>query len=373
MIAPLPGDPIAAIADALDAAIAAGVCSAAAAATGDRDHAWTWVHGHTRAAPTPGPAIAPASPFDLASLTKPMATAAIAMVLVGDRRLALDAPAARWLPVPSPDITVAHLLGHAAGYPPHVKLYERIWAGDLDGAPDARAALVTMACTTPLEAAPGTRAAYSDLGYITLGALLERATDRSLAELLALVTAPLGLDATGYVDLTVPRPGFASAPVATELDARRGLVAGEVHDENCHAGGGIAGHAGLFAPIGDVARFAAALARAAHEPVGRLRPDVVTRFITCAAAPASSWRLGWDTPSPVAGVSHAGDAWPRTHAVGHLGFTGTSMWLDQARSRWVVLLTNRVHPSRDRPAAVRIKELRRTVGDLAWSLLERTA
>lgn len=372
-----PPDPVAtidaAIGDALDAAIATGVCSATAAAAGDGDRAWTWLRGRTQAVPTWGPAIEASTPFDLASLTKPMATAAIAMVLLGEGRLALGDAAARWLPVPSPDLTVGHLLGHAAGFPPHVKLYERLWAGDLGGAADPRAALVTMAATTPLERAPGAAAAYSDVGYISLGALLERATGRPLDELLALVTEPLGLGATRYVDLRGPRRPFAVPPVATELDPRRGLVAGEVHDENAHAGGGIAGHAGLFAPIGDVARFAAALARAPRGAVGRLRPDVVERCFTTAAAPETSWRLGWDTPSAIPGVSHAGDAWPRTHAVGHLGFTGTSMWLDWARGRWAVLLTNRVHPSRDRPEAARIKDLRRTFGDLAWALLERAA
>ncbi|MBE7451046.1 MAG: serine hydrolase [Kofleriaceae bacterium] len=104
---------------------------------------------------------------------------------------------------------------------------------------------------------------------------------------------------------------------------------------------------------------------------GRLAPAVVERCFTAAAAPDTSWRLGWDTPSATPGVSHAGDAWPRAHAVGHLGFTGTSLWLDWARGRWAVLLTNRVHPARDRPEAARIKELRREVGDLAWALLER--
>jgi CubicO group peptidase (beta-lactamase class C family) len=374
----------------LDAAIARGVCSAAAAATGDAHGQRTWWRGLTRRVPDAGPRIGPTTPFDLASLTKPMATAAIAMTLASEGRLSLDDRAARWMPV-DPDITVAHLLGHAAGYPAHVELFRRIWAGDLGGAPDPRAALVTMAATTPLERAPGAAATYSDLGYITLGALLERAAGAPLGELLALVTEPLGLDATGYVDLRDPRvpsgPGSAPAATAagrsgppralaapapaTELDPRRGLVAGEVHDENCHAGGGVAGHAGLFAPLGDVARFARAMAGAPRRRTGRLDPALVERCFTRAAAPDTSWRLGWDTPSATPGVSHAGDAWPRDHAVGHLGFTGTSMWLDWARGRWAVLLTNRVHPSRTRPEAALIKDVRRDFGDLAWALLER--
>lgn len=354
----------------LDGAIARGVCSATAAAVGDQAGQRSWWRGRTRAVPDAGVPIGPATPFDLASLTKPMATAAIAMTLISERRLALDDRAARWLPVDGA-ITVAHLLGHAAGYPAHLELFRRIWAGDLGGADDPRAALHTMAMRAPLERAPGVAATYSDLGFITLGALLERAGGAPLPELMALVTEPLGLADTGWIDLRGPRRALAAPAPATEHDPRRGLVEGEVHDENCHAGGGVAGHAGLFAPLGDVAAFARALAGAAHARVGRLDPAVVARCFTAAAAPATSWRLGWDTPSAQPGVSHAGDAWPRVHAVGHLGFTGTSLWLDWARGRWAVLLTNRVHPSRHRPEAALIKDLRRGFGDLAWALLER--
>jgi CubicO group peptidase (beta-lactamase class C family) len=359
-----PGDPR--IEALLDAAIAAGVCSAAAAAAGGPLGERRWWRGHTRAVPDLGSPIEEATPFDLASLTKPMATAAIAFALISEGRLGLDDRAARWLPVDG-EITVAHLLGHASGYPAHVELFRRIWDGDLGGAAEPRAALTAMAMATPLERAPGEAAVYSDLGYITLGALLERAGGAPLEELLVTqVTEPLGLGATRFVDL---RPGatpptWAAPPVSTERDDRRGLVTGEVHDENCHAGGGIAGHAGLFAPLGDVAAFARAMVRAPHERVGRFDPALVSHAFTSAAAPDACWRLGWDTPSATPGISHAGDAWPRAHAVGHLGFTGTSIWLDWARGRWAVLLTNRVHPSRTRPEAARIKELRRDFADL---------
>ena len=366
----LPGDrdPEAAIAALLDDAIAAGVCSAAAAAIGDGHRAARFVHGVTRTVPDRGAAITAATRFDLASLTKPIATATVVQHLIARGQLDLDAPAARWLPALDRAVTVGHLLGHASGLPPHVKLYERLWAGDLDGEPDPRAALVAMAMRTPLERAPGTAAVYSDLGFISLGAVCERAGDAPLEELTAAALAPLALAATGFVDLRrdEPRP---DAP-ATELCPRRGLVVGEVHDENCHAAGGIAGHAGLFAPVDDVACFAAALADAPARGLGDIPAAAWRDAFTTAMAPDTSWRLGWDTPSSTPGVSHAGDAWPRVHAVGHLGFTGTSMWLDWARGRHAVLLTNRVHPRRDRPEAARIKELRRAFGDLAWAWCE---
>ncbi|HVV83495.1 MAG TPA: serine hydrolase domain-containing protein [Kofleriaceae bacterium] len=367
------------LAQVLADAITAQVCSAAAAACGEGEpddrRARTWYAGRTRAWPTPGPPIVPASPFDLASLTKPMATALVAMRLVTDGRLDLDARAARWLPALPPSITIAHLLGHASGLPGHRELFRRIWAGDLGGAGDPRAALVAMAAATPPERAPGEATDYSDLGYVVLGAALEAIGGAPLEALTADAHRALGLEATTFVDLRPPHAAapvvFAAPPVATEHDARRGLVAGEVHDENCHAAGGIAGHAGLFAPLADVARFAALLASAPRTGAPGIGASVAARFFTSAAAPATSWRLGWDTPSARPGVSHAGDAWPRAAAVGHLGFTGTSLWLDWARGRWCVLLSNRVHPDRARPEAAGIKQLRRTVGDLAWALLER--
>ncbi|MBZ0239037.1 MAG: serine hydrolase, partial [Deltaproteobacteria bacterium] len=129
--------------------------------------------------------------------------------------------------------------------------------------------------------------------------------------------------------------------------------------------------AGLFAPLADVAAFARAMAGAPHHGAGRIDAAVAETCFASSAAPGTSWRLGWDTPSHAPGVSHAGDAWPREHAAGHLGFTGTSLWLDWARGRWAVLLTNRVHPSRARPEAALIKDVRRAFGDLAWALCER--
>jgi CubicO group peptidase (beta-lactamase class C family) len=348
-------------------AIAAGVCSAAAAAVGAPDRRELWARGTTATVPVAGAAIDLASPFDLASLTKPIATAMVTLTLVEDGRLGLDDAAARWLPALPPSIAVAHLLGHASGLPAHRKLYERIWAGELAGGDDGRAALVAMAAATAPEHPAGEAAVYSDLGFVALAALCERAGDAPFEALVAGALAPLGLAATRFADLR--RGERVAGAVATELDARRGLVEGEVHDENAHAGGGIAGHAGLFAPIGDVARFAAAMATGPARGAGRISAARLHHAFTTAAAPGTSWRLGWDTPSAVPGVSHAGDAWPRAHAVGHLGFTGTSMWIDWAGGGYAVLLTNRVHPRRDRPEAAAIKTLRRRFGDLAWAWL----
>ena len=322
--------------------------------------------------------------YDLASLTKPMATAAVLMKLDVD----LDAPVAAFVPELGPAIgndariTFAQLLGHASGLPAHVECFRRLRAGDRAGAPDRREALLRMAAGTPLAHAPGERVVYSDLGYIVLGFAIERITGMRLDQAArALVTEPLGMRHTFFVDLDDP----ARAPVPagqvvrtpdglpvriapTEVCPYRGLVHGEVHDDNAHAGGGIFGHAGLFGPAGDVARFAGAMVQAAAgQAVAGFAPATVRRFFGTGSAPDTTWRLGWDTPSTTPGVSHAGDAWPRT-GVGHLGFTGTAMWLDPERGRFAVLLTNRVHPSR---AHQGIRDLRRAVMDAVVAYLDQ--
>jgi CubicO group peptidase (beta-lactamase class C family) len=328
--------------------------------------------------------------YDLASLTKPMATAATLMKLDVD----LDAPVGPLVPELGKDaggVTFAQLLGHASGLPAHLEFFHRLRAGQEQqrhaGASSRREALLRMAAGTPLAYTPGQSTVYSDLGYIVLGFAIERITGMRLEQACAaLVTGPLGMRHTFFVDLDAPgrapvppggvartdvRPGGLPVRIApTEVCPYRGLVHGEVHDDNAHAGGGIFGHAGLFGPAGDVARFAGAMVQAAAgQLVAGFAPETVRRFFATRAAPDTTWRLGWDTPSTTPGVSHAGDAWPRT-GVGHLGFTGTSMWLDPERGRFAVLLTNRVHPSR---AHTGIRELRRAVMDAVVRYLDQRA
>jgi CubicO group peptidase (beta-lactamase class C family) len=339
----------------LDDALARGLGSAAAVSVGDGGHeVYRHLAGTVRRVPDRGPAIDEHTRFDLASLTKPMATVAIAMVLVAERRLDLAAPVRAYLPGAATTASVRQLLGHCAGCAAHVEIFRYLRAAR---PADPRAVLVERALREPCDP-PGVAAVYSDLGFIQLGALLERAASQPLEDLFAqLVAEPLGL-AAGYA-----RGGPLSSCVATELDDR-GLVCGLVHDENCYFAGGVAGHAGLFGTLDDVARFAAAIVdTAAGTPRGRFSTDVVTRFFSDAPVAGSTWRLGWDTPSPTPGVSQAGDRWPRTGAVGHTGFTGTSLWLDLPHRRWVALLANRVHPTRHARTADAIKSLRRAVND----------
>jgi CubicO group peptidase (beta-lactamase class C family) len=291
--------------------------------------------------------------FDLASLTKPLAAATVAMRLTEQRRLRLGDRVARWLPeLDRPGargMRVWHLLAHAAGLPAWLPLYERV-AGVPPGR--RRAAIRRQAAAAALEAPPGARAVYSDLGFILLDWLLERCggarLDRQFARL---VGQPLGLERTLFCDLARPsrlerlraRWDFA----ATERCPRRGRrLRAEVHDDNCWAMGGVSGHAGLFSTAHEVHLLAAEVARAYHgRGRGPLSTRVVRRFLGWPQRPAGSSRvLGWDTPA--ARGSSAGRFFG-PGAVGHLGFTGTSLWIDLPRRLWVVLLTNRVHRGRE--------------------------
>lgn len=353
----------------LEEALAGGLGSAAAVSIGEggveRARA---VRGHRWRVPALGPALEEGCQFDLASLTKPMVSATLAMIFVERGQLSLDEPVRRWLPDAATAGSVAELLAHTAGCAAHVKFYEQLPGGCRAGE-SARQALLRLARTEPLTGVAGKDTVYSDLGYLMLGELLEQVGGGALDELYASeIAGPLGLGCRYRRVGTDESEGEAGC-VATELDERGEALCGRVHDENARVGGGVFGHAGLFGTIGDVGRFAAEMLAAVGGSGRRLvSPATARRFFTTAPGSAS-WRLGWDTPSHKPGISHAGDLWPRDSGVGHLGFTGTSLWLDLARGRWVALLTNRVHPSRE-GSAEGIKQLRRAVMDAAWLAME---
>jgi CubicO group peptidase (beta-lactamase class C family) len=294
--------------------------------------------------------------YDVASLTKAVATSVLAMQEVGAGRLALDSRAAELVPElggPQRDaITVRQLLSHCSGLPAHRPFWKQ--AAE---APAERLAVERLAAREPLEVPPGTRAIYSDLGFIVLGWLLERLTGARLDALFRdRIGAPLGLGATTFVSLADPDArarllaDHTVAPTQISTD-RHGLVLGEVDDANALAMGGIAGHAGLFSTASELGAIAAALvaawrgmasAKGSAKDGGLVVPDVIREFWSPSGVPGSTWRLGWD--GPAASGSQAGERLSRA-AVGHLAFTGCSLWIDPARETWIVLLSNRVHPS----------------------------
>jgi CubicO group peptidase (beta-lactamase class C family) len=318
-------------------------------------------------ADTPRAPIGPRTRFDLASLTKPLATTALILQLVHEDRLALDEPP----PVPAPPgVTLRHLLGHAAGLAAF-RPYHRAYTAAPDTPPlTARVEILEAVAAEIPEAAPGARTLYSDLGFILLGWAVAKAGGARLDALFAeRIARPLGLEGRlGFRPARAAAPADRAAFVATERCPWRGrLLAGEVHDETAWVMGGVAGHAGLF---GD-ADAVDAVARAHHDAFAGRRdapfpPAAVRTFWAQTAFPPPPRALGWDMPAP-SGWSGAGTLFPRG-AVGHLGFTGTSLWIDPASGLAVTLLANHVHPARGEEATVAIRALRPAVHDAAVAL-----
>jgi serine-type D-Ala-D-Ala carboxypeptidase len=291
----------------------------------------------------------PDTVYDVASLTKALVTSVLAMKAVERGGLALDEPVVKRLPEFDGDgrasVTVRQLLSHSAGLP----AYRPYWR-QASNAASERWAISLAAAREPLEYPPGTLSVYSDLGFILLGWLLERATELRLDALAERdIFRPLGLAAASFVNLSDPdaraRLLAERSVAATQQSADRGhLVLGEVDDSNAYAMGGISGHAGMFADAAAVSAIAGALVAAwkGAGPGALVARDVVREFWSPAGVPGSTWRLGWD--GPAARASQAGSRLSRA-AVGHLGFTGCSLWIDPERDTWIVLLANRVHPT----------------------------
>lgn len=289
--------------------------------------------------------------FDLASLTKPLATTPSLMVLAQQSRLALDEPIGkrhRWLKGSGKEeISIRALLNHSAGMPAYRPFYR-----DLQklAAADRGEALKRALAGVSQEGSVGQQTVYSDLGFMLLGLLVEEITRQRLDEYAHnAVFAPLGVDRQGeprlfFIDASSPLSRVPENVAATEICPwRTRLLEGVVHDENAFAMGGVAGHAGLFGDALGVFQVAQAMldAYSGNNPNGLLRTETVRRFFHRSAR--GSRPLGFDAPSEkdASCGRHFSD-----HTVGHLGFTGTSLWIDLDNAVIVVLLTNRVHPSR---------------------------
>jgi beta-glucosidase-like glycosyl hydrolase/CubicO group peptidase (beta-lactamase class C family) len=290
--------------------------------------------------------------YDLASLTKAITATTLAMQLYERGQLKLEYPVSRYFPLfvgeGRDKITIRHLLTHTSGLPAHLPLYK-----DLKGKP----AFVEKILQVPLDSKPGTKAVYSDLGLILLGDIIEKLSAQSLDQLAAArIFQPLGMARTFFN----PKPQWKKMIAPTENDPWRGrLLRGEVHDENAFAMGGVSAHAGLFGDTGDLAIFCQMLLNGGVYDHSRIvRRSTLEKFTTRQNFPEGSSRaLGWDTPS---NGSSAGSLLSSS-SFGHTGFTGTSVWIDPTRELFIILLTNRVHPTRENNA---IREVRRLVADL---------
>ena len=290
--------------------------------------------GHARLDPA-RPA-AEDQPYDLASLTKALAGAPVTAALVAAGRVSWEDPVAAVLADVDPRVTVAHLLAHSAGYPAWRPLYAE--AKDAWGLAETRRLLLGVARRTPLESAPGTAHRYSDLGFLVLLDLLETVGEAPFDVLFR----ERILEPAGIGDLHWGWPGAA----ATEACPVRGFVVeGTVHDLNAAALGGVSTHAGLFGPARTVAELAEALMLAAlRHPAHAALPGRALRQQWQLTGPGTH-RGGWDTVTRD-GYTSTGRFFPRD-ALGHLGYTGTSVWVVPSRRTTIAVLTNRIHPEDD--------------------------
>jgi CubicO group peptidase (beta-lactamase class C family) len=310
--------------------------------------------------------------YDLASLTKVVGLTTAMMQLVEEGLVGLDTAAVRYVPAFShPEVTVRQLLTHSSGLPAWKPFFRQV---------HTREEMFGFVNAEPLEAPPGTRTAYSDVGTMVLTEVVEHVMGERLDRYLNIhLFRPLGMRETRYL----PPASWRSRIAPTEEDTtwRHRLVWGEVHDENAAAMGGISGHAGLFGTAPDLAKFAQMMLRggrtdgptdrrsgapahrrtaAAAEIVGA---ETIAMFTRVQQPGFSSRALGWDTPD---GENSAGSRMS-PHAFGHTGFTGTSLWIDPDQDLFVILLTNRVYPTRENP---RISGVRRRVADLAVEIAQ---
>jgi CubicO group peptidase (beta-lactamase class C family) len=275
--------------------------------------------------------------WDMASLTKVVGLTSAMMLLVESRQVDLDAPVSRYIPEFQGKwkdaVTVRRLLTHSSGLPAWRPLYKEA---------EGPAAALALAIATPLDTMPGVRMVYSDLGVIICGEIVARASGQPLdAFLRARVFDPLGMRETVYR----PDPSLRERIAPTEVDPwRQRHLRGEVHDENAYALGGVSGHAGLFSTGDDLVRLARMyLGQGELDGFRFTSAATLAQFTTVQDSALSHRALGWETPN---GNNSAGRLMSR-RAFGHTGFTGTSIWIDPERDVFVILLSNRVNPTRE--------------------------
>jgi CubicO group peptidase (beta-lactamase class C family) len=319
--------------------------------------------------------------FDLSSLTKPLAITIAVMMLMRDGKLRLDDRVTRFFHDfgvhGKGRITFRNLLAHCSGlaaWRPFCQQIAEIERGgkvNFMASRGAKEYVYEQIHREKPEAPPGTKAIYSDLNFMLLGEVVESVGGLSLDRFCReKIYRPLGLRSMDFIDISMVRTRRLE-PVAEMFaptvvcPSRKRLLVGEVDDENAYAMGGVAGHAGLFAPVKEVDIVARELLACYDGRSDLVPPKILREFWTRDPAVAgSTWALGWDMPSPQ--HSSAGSHFSPA-AVGHLGFTGTSIWIEPERRIAVSILTNRVHPKRDNQA---IREFRPKIHDLIMETLD---
>ena len=343
----------------LDSVITSGAAPGAVLGVSVAGQRYVYATGRlTRDEPAPAE---PTTVYDLASLTKVVGLTAAVMLAVDDGKLELDAPVQRYVPAFVGDgkerVTIRLLLAHASGLPAWRPLFHET---------ATREEALALVDTTALSSPPGTRDLYSDLGMIVLTQAVEAVYHERLDSLLARrIFQPLGMTSVGFLPT-----GDPARIAPTELDAWRGrILRGEVHDENAARLEGVSGHAGLFGSAPDLLTFGEWVVtggQADRWTGGAVeqsdRPTVspaVRREFTRRQnlVPGSHRTLGWDTPTPGSSAGHR----LSSSSIGHVGFTGTSLWIDPEYQLVIVLLSNRVNPTRANsawaPVRARIADL----------------
>jgi uncharacterized protein YbbC (DUF1343 family)/CubicO group peptidase (beta-lactamase class C family) len=303
--------------------------------------------------------------FDLASLTKVIATTPAIMQLVEQGKVRLNDPVAKYLPEfaenEKQDITVRQLLTHYSG------LEEDL---DLKTAWEGKATAYRMAFAQAPEYPPGSRFSYSDVNFIVLGALLEKISGETLEEYSAHhIFAPLKMTHTRFVPPLARRAGWMEKIAPTQYDEHEHMLCGEVHDPTARRMGGVAGHAGLFSTADDLAKFAQALLNGGGGILSPLSVEKMTRPEQPPSAPVLRG-FGWDIDSPFS--SNRGDLLP-VGSYGHTGFTGTSLWIDPTTRTYIILLTNAVHPRGGNAIALRSKVATAVAAELPLTPSEKEA
>ncbi|MBD0315384.1 MAG: serine hydrolase [Nitrospiraceae bacterium] len=320
-------------------------------------------------------AVSESTLYDLASLTKPLATATSLALLLQEGRCQIDERLDRILPelaqAPIGSSTLRDLLRHSSGFPGWRPFYEQLSPhGALPSSHEERQhasrCLLDLLRREPLIHRSGAKSLYSDLGFMLLGFIIERLSRMTLDRFVAdRIAVPLSAGALFFLPTQEgrdsERKGLTEFIAPTELDGwRRRLLRGEVHDENAAVAGGVAGHAGLFGTAESVLSVTGSWLRAHRAQPSFLDPDVVKEFTRRQKeVPGSSWALGWDTPSAPSSSGHHFSS----RSFGHLGYTGTSVWIDPVAELEVVLLSNRVHPTRTNDA---IRGFRPAIHDLIY-------
>jgi serine-type D-Ala-D-Ala carboxypeptidase len=318
--------------------------------------------------------------FDLASLTKPLATTVVLMLLVSEKKICLDDRVTRFFPAfgvfGKHEITLRHLLNHSSGLPHWRPYYEDVLKRDNAGeinfvaSQPAKQYVFTQIHREKPVSPAGLQGLYSDLGFMVLGEIVEAISDSTLDRFCQdRIFEPLGLESTFFVDLMRSRSQRLQAieeMIAPTEDCpwRKKILRGEVHDDNAYAMGGVAGHAGLFSSARDIHQLLACLDGCRRGENTFLPQALIQEFVSRdKSVKNSTYALGWDTPSENGSSS---GKYFSAHSVGHLGFTGTSIWWDLEKNSHVVLLSNRVHPTRKNE---KIREFRPYIHDLIMKTL----